>query len=708
MTYHSIEEVSREAERRLPLPKLMEQYGEAPDSPDGKKFKKCPFCGAKGSAGLFRHQDTDLFKCHHTSCSTGGVALNCMSYLKMRQAGGFWDWVRMAGMDEQAVREGLRHDDLDRRRAREQTPKPGPGVKHPLPNPAPKSAPEVESPTEAPVEAEVDPSEVLAVFGESPDDMISDDAGKAGGSPAAPTLSSSSADDTERDATASTPPSSNGLESLSPPTPPAQPPPNGTAKAEDDDPFGGRSELSDSALTALREFYGACAGLTDEDLAELWRQRGLTRETALFAGLKRSCRENETGLWALRKRFTSGALLRAGLWVIPKGKTIEHAEPNRKFFGWGATGRKRTLPNGDKGIERDWVSPILIPYFDAEGEVIALRPHKDFVSDQKVQPYLVRPSRVWRDAHPDRWRQVDVARVRFALITEGEFKALAVAQAMWPEVECAALPGITNAKNWFVTEPIFDWLLAAQRRMADGFRSVVVYDNEEKGDPKLPGYKVDKWDRFDSIVWARYLATLIDKQMYSSTVGKLPDRWRDHKGKADWDGALALLLEPFVESAPAGASVEEIWAKGRGAVRREFMNVLASAMPEDKCLEMFGDEAVVSRKLAHIAYEPNIKQGRTGDANESPEAAIVQRIKQVASEHRRRRAILASGGELKGPERFIFGDDKVTERVLGSLRGLADAYADAQGRLYVVKPLPKGDGGKGDHGESTPANWKYR
>src|SRR6185503_19143608 len=87
---------------------------------------------------------------------------------------------------------------------------------------------------------------------------------------------------------------------------------------------------------------------------------------------------------------------------------------------------------------------------------------------------------------------------QFAALVEGEFKAAALFQAIGDVAAIAALPGITMAKPLF--GDIEDWLADRDLRQV-----VVAYDNEEKGDKKLPGYKEEIWKRYDSEIWARYL-----------------------------------------------------------------------------------------------------------------------------------------------------------------------------------------------------------
>jgi hypothetical protein len=48
--------------------------------------------------------------------------------------------------------------------------------------------------------------------------------------------------------------------------------------------------------------------------------------------------------------------------------------------------------------------------------------------------------------------------------------------------------------------------------------------------------------RHEPTIWARYLAMALSRQLHiRGEVSMLPVEWRDAKGKADWDGALARI-----------------------------------------------------------------------------------------------------------------------------------------------------------------------
>lgn len=332
----------------------------------------------------------------------------------------------------------------------------------------------------------------------------------------------------------------------------------GKAAAEEDEATGG---LNDSASDALREFYALARELDDAGKRQLWEKRGLVPSFVAWAGLKWCHADNTRVIHEMAARYTKGAMLRAGLMQVTKGGSADSARANRQFCGWGRTGRKVAAPPDDdsRTRETEWdaappsgrgrkpkpeaewgeTNPLLIPYFNEDGHVTHLRPHKGMLTGVPNHFFVARPCRRWQDAHAV---EMERARkpVRMAVICEGELKAIAVAQALWPSVAAGSTQGITNAKDWFVMDPLCEWLEGLNH--ADDFRVVVVYDNEEKGNPSLPGYTAREDARHDSIVWARFLAEELERKAWHATVGVLPAAWRDASGKADWDGALAKLI----------------------------------------------------------------------------------------------------------------------------------------------------------------------
>lgn len=281
---------------------------------------------------------------------------------------------------------------------------------------------------------------------------------------------------------------------------------------------------------------------------------------------------------------------------------------------------------------------------------------------------------------------------KMAIITEGEFKALALVQALNGRLPsdngdyCAgALPGITNAKNWFVWEPMKDWLEGVQPKSV-----VVAYDSEEKGDPKLPGYTPNRWNRHDALVWARYLVEKLAREAHDVRLGLLPVAWRDAKGKADWDGALAQLVK---------SSGKATWPEVSGICRKRFLDVLNTARPsrDFQQLTLLGNSEafIVEKRLRQISYEPQLPYG------DSDEQRLSHKLRKLVREHRRRHKAIAAGTTLSGRERCL-----LPLGAIGSLMAIAGAYTSVQGCYYILKEPVSKD--KASPESSTRQNWLFR
>lgn len=225
---------------------------------------------------------------------------------------------------------------------------------------------------------------------------------------------------------------------------------------------------SSAATNALRWFYERLS-FSDEDRKLCLEKRGLTARSCELAGLKSNPRSNEKYLREMPDNFPLPVLIESGLWS--DARPPASPKPHAQFYGWGLVKRGKS---GEED-EWNWTQPILIPYFDDGGEVIHLRPHKGGVKDKGVRFFIVRPR---KDA-----RFPAIARaVEYAIITDGEFKGLALWQALTDcgsGVAIATLPGITTSKTLF--GDIEDWLDEL------GVKQVIVnFDNEENTDGGKP------------------------------------------------------------------------------------------------------------------------------------------------------------------------------------------------------------------------------
>lgn len=768
-----------EARRRLPLRRLMEQYGKGPANGNWKDFPQCPICGKKRCSGVFAGGGGELFKCHHTSCPSGTqhdksawdevsfvayehkVGRSEAAVLYLKQAGLWQDQQRTApsvmpgkagrrvpppagapgGSHELRVSESVREEfqisDLrfengenEHAEPREILNLPPTGQDSPGAEPSHDDGPPQSSEAGAAIPAE-DPASDLTPRGEAPGpagNVGHAASASAGASSAAPELTSAEArpfggsdelrvsesvrggqrtEGTEGNII----PLNAGTEGAAEKKISANKKISGDGSGGggadggggggggDDGVEGGGAPLR--SVLALRDFYGQLK-LDEEDAKKLWKKRGLTLATCHELGFVSSSKSNREILEKMPERWPMNVLVDAGLWVRhdERGKP---PEPNRQYYGYGVVRKK---PPEERKHERDewewgWTHPILIPYFDARGELVDLRTHKRTQAGQQPRLYLPRKKGVGDGAkgrgeegvsesvreESGSGRPVRKTK-RLAIFTEGEFKAAALHQVFGGvdrEVAVAALPGITMVKPLF--GDIEDW---AMDILEGSFprRVVVGYDNEEKADPKLPGYKEEKWKRYDAEVWARLLCRRLNREGYDAKVAHLPNEWRDRKGKADWDGAMALLIaetwakvkgelrvsesvrgekekEPDSESVRGGGAEitnAEVWAAVEPRVRQLFQEVLLGAVPENE-RGLFPEEAerVIASQVARYSYQKRLPDG--GDDEEMWARRLVR--------------LLAKSKDT----------DRLKASEAGFLRMLADKYRKTKGGYYILKPL---------------------
>ena len=198
---------------------------------------------------------------------------------------------------------------------------------------------------------------------------------------------------------------------------------------------------------------------------------------------------------------------------------------------------------------------------------------------------------------------------------------------------------------------------------------VIAYDNEDKSNPKLPGYQEDKWKRFDAQIWARYLAARLLKEGYDGKVCVLPDEWRDELGKADWDGQLARMLdEEFARRSADGKEVggAELWAASRPAVRAAFTGALRAAVAVREMWQarLFDseEERIIKNGVEKISFERALPIG--GDDEET----IARRLQRLVARLKR-------------------DGDKISPKARGFLSLLAKKYLDVKGGYYICKKL---------------------
>ena len=449
-----------------------------------------------------------------------------------------------------------------------------------------------------------------------------------------------------------TPPSSAAAEDV---------PPEAARVTDDDAPLA--VNLPEPSLQALRWFYERLT-VTPADATKLWVDRGLTAATVEALGFKSNPQSNKELLLEMEQCFPLAVLLDCGLWTTSPTDPTAKPHPNAQYYGMSLvekrdpkTGKKVRDKYDKPVIEFVWNNAILIPYFDEAGELIHLRPHKGMMRDKTPRLYVARSGKAWRKTHPNFNEE---PKPNYALITEGEFKAAALWQVCGWRVAVAAMPGITMART--VQSDVEEWLSLPRVAVQ---QVVVGYDNEDKSNPKLPGYigEEEEWKGYEVTVWARLLARLLGKEGWDARVMQLPNSWRNANGKADWDGRLAQRLEEARLAHRLDGA--ELWKKVGETIRLEFEAEIKKARPVYELFQAgFFDskaEREIQKRLTRLLRDPALPIG--GDA----EVTISRRLHRLCK-------------KLRDVSWF-------PAKNRGFLHLLAKQYADLKGGYYVFKPI---------------------
>lgn len=334
--------------------------------------------------------------------------------------------------------------------------------------------------------------------------------------------------------------------------------------------------------------------LNGTDRAKLKNRRGFTDETIDKLGFKSNNQSNRIHLEALAQEFPIDLLVSEGIFV-PDKKSGGY-KPNAQFLGWGITNKKKE--NGERIW--DWTEPTLIPYLDEDRQCFYIRPHKggarkphdeedddSFCSSHVYCPFLLADLEAGFDGA--------------VVLTEGEHKADALFQCGIPAL---AIPGITFVRNLTFREELVGLL----RRF--GITDVVVcFDNEVKDDPRYQDkYKADPWDRWDTPMWAEFIAIDLQREYFSSVsgdirIGVIPDELRED-GKADFDSVLAHFVKKHGPK------------DGTDTARKVFRQIIEEAKPQRQSRELFPSESrrIIECKLARLFYKPLVATGSDKEA----------------------------------------------------------------------------------------------
>lgn len=649
MNSNSIFEVLERARELLQLKTLMSQRGKAPADGKWRSFPDCPYCHKKGKAGVREHKGREWFKCFNSACPSGTAPRH-----------GAWDEIGFLAYEcglkrEEAAVVYLKEAGLWQEERLAPSVLPGQRARR-------KKSPVPETPLPAPMPASLDANEGPAPASlSSLQKSVSDDSNRKSselevGGPAAPDASPAATPSvTPVPAAAPTAEPGDTLSAAPVVDTPTSAPAASAAEAAASESF-----LA-GPLGALRWFY-ARLPWRPEDEARLWRERGLTPQVCRWLGYRSNRQTNLALLQELAKHFPVAVLVESGLW-LEANKATEPAYPNPQFYGMSirekrdAQGKKVRDEEGEAVKETVWNEPILIPYFDREGQLIHLRPHKGMMRGKTPRFYVVRVAAEHRREFANRpLLQTSAGATAWALVSEGEFKVAAAWQVFNGEIEAGALPGITMAKPLF--GDVEEWLEVT------GVRQVVVgYDREDKSDPALPGYQAEELKRYDAEVWARYLARQLGKLAYEAKVCVLPAEWMV-AGKADWDGRLAArVAELLAREAQLLLQPDLCWAKVCEPVRQEFAAVIARAVPVHELWQagFFDTEAerIIKNRLEWISYQPKLPVG--GD----DELVIARRLRRMLPRLR----------------------EELPKKMVAWLLACASAYQDLKGGYYTFKAL---------------------
>lgn len=334
--------------------------------------------------------------------------------------------------------------------------------------------------------------------------------------------------------------------------------------------------------------------LTPRDRKKLMDQRGYSEDTILALAFKSANRTNIPLIESLKDEFPMDVLLEAGIFKAYKNGIA----PNRQLLGWGL--KHKAKKPGEEDVW-DWVEPILIPYLDENGICYHIRPHKGEIVPPREEDDFEDEDELPRCAShpycPFLLSSTPATIEGVAILTEGEFKAAALYQCGIPAY---AIPGVSFVRNPAFRDELIGFI--KKFRITD---LIIIFDNEVKDDPAFPSrYKPDPSDRYDTPMWAEYIAIDLNREYFGPNKGRvrigiLPDNLRED-GKADFDSVLSYFVRQKRDV-----------TRGTNEARRVFQKAMNDARAPRQARELFPSESrrIIERKIANLFYKPNVPSG---------------------------------------------------------------------------------------------------
>lgn len=341
--------------------------------------------------------------------------------------------------------------------------------------------------------------------------------------------------------------------------------------------------------------------LSDAHRKELRSKRGFDDAWITALGIRTSRRGNRELLEPLLEKFPPNELLRSGIAVREK-KTW------RLRIADSLCGRIFREDEDGQGSWQDFEN-IVIPYIDAEGRIIGLRPHKRGLTNGDYREEI--SSEFYEKEHNNLrviygecfLTQRPEKHLHRCVICEGELKAAALRRCGIPAIGFQGIHFLRQNKE--TRQAVRD--VVAMLRKHKIREVVVVFDNEDKSHKKPT-------ERYEAELYARYTALCLEDEGFKAMFGMLPDEWREGgekqpdgkviKGKADWDGRLAWHLRKAKGNHAAALD----------AAAAEFEKLLANrtgkhpaVRPAPRQMDWMADfkEDVISQLMNKLRHEPD-------------------------------------------------------------------------------------------------------